>query len=454
MSRDISPTAALTRRGWGVLIAIAAAALILRLGYGLSQNHNIPYLPGGNDPGWYLITGYQLMTGQTRDDVPMGISTLAPAPLYLIFVGIPQAFLPLETSVIVIRILQAVMSAAMCLFAYRLGLRLTDSSRVGLTAAALVAFSPAFIIESAQVTTETLYMFLLAGAMSLIIEYIARAGVGWRWLIASAALFGLATLTRAVLLAYPFALAVLLVILYRKAGIKRGAVFFAVFAAVVLTWTVYNLARWNRFVIAGDGLFSFIYIGASGWDDPYVFDQRLMESLGREDELPTGDPEDEDFMLHQEDYAQAAALSITADPVGWVQRRVSELAGAYLMPHATTAFSGESLRDLAVTWLQEDRSLEGLMRLTQGDYFWQKLSLYVFHYGVILLGVIGIIKTRRNWRISLPMLGFLAYVTLVHLVLYALPRYLFPAMIFWIVYAASAFAPIQNDERADHERAQ
>jgi hypothetical protein len=55
-----------------------------------------------------------------------------------------------------------------------------------------------------------------------------------------------------------------------------------------------------------------------------------------------------------------------------------------------------------------------------------------------MAGVVGIWLYRRAWAIALPMIGFIIYVTLVHLVLYALPRYLFPTEVFWWIFAAAA----------------
>ena len=125
---------------------------------------------------------------------------------------------------------------------------------------------------------------------------------------------------------------------------------------------------------------------------------------------------------------------------------VSELAEAYLQPYGTTFFQGASLREQAVDWLQTDRSAGGLVALTQGEAFWQKLALYLFHYTALVAGLVGIWRTRRRWQVGLPMLGVIAYFTLVHLVLYAQPRYLFPMEVFWWVFAAAAFFPPRESE--------
>jgi hypothetical protein len=45
------------------------------------------------------------------------------------------------------------------------------------------------------------------------------------------------------------------------------------------------------------------------------------------------------------------------------------------------------------------------------------------------------------------MIGLIAYVTLVHLALYALPRYLFPTEVFWWVFAAAALSDVLARKR-------
>ncbi len=414
-----------------LLWIILGMALVLRLVFALSLPNEVN---PGSDSGWYLGNAYALITdeppGPLRD-----VSNLSSPPLYFIVIGIPQLFLSPDASVIAVRLFQALLSTATCYFAFRLALLLTKRTSAGLIAAFALAISPAFIIESAQILTETTYIFLLAGGVWLYLESIsnrqnavqpsvASARNSMALLLLAAALFGLATLTRAVLLAFPLALAAYLLIV--RQGWRRAALFLLVYVLVVSSWTVYSMARWNRFVIAGTGFDAMIYIGATGWTSPQNVDQALAQ------QSPDGS------------YAQAAQNVISSDPLGWVKRRVSDLAGAYLQPHGTTFYPGASLRDLALKWLQEDRSAGGLIALMQGDAFWPKLVLYVMHYAALVAGVVGMWLERRHWRIALPLIGFIAYLTLVHLALLALPRYLFPNELFWWVFAAAALSRLSR----------
>jgi len=475
-------------------MTILIVGLALRLAYSLAQDPGSPYKLKGGDSDWYLANGYALIAGPDLGyvgDTPISLARLATPPLYLAFIGVFQVIFSPETAIIVIRILQSLMSAATCYFAYKLAARLTGDERIGLVAAAVLAINPAFILETAQILTETLYIFLVTGGILAYVTAIELTSAGeefkrasenpapvapsphppapspsggrgekplslrergWgegfqipfkvsgKLLILAAVLCGLATLTRAVFLLFPLGLALHLLLIARREGrwrsaLKPIALLLVVYALVVSTWTVYSLARWNRLVIAGTGFAGNLYIGATGWQGPNAVDASLQNAT------PNADVQSEQA------FADGAASVISSDPFGYVKRRIGELAGAYLQPHSTLVFPGASLKDIALNWLKNDRTLSGLVTLIKGDNFWPKLSLYIFHYLALIGGLLGIIWTLRKgqtrfWTVTLPMLGFILYTTLMHSVLLAIPRYIFPTEVFWWIFASATLLPL------------
>lgn len=423
-------------------------ALVLRLAYGLAQDPLAVYATGG-DSRWYLLNGYALMMGFDNGllsfpglpgvNLPIALNGLPTPPLYLLFIGFWQAVLPSAAAIIAIRLVQATMGVATVYFAYRLA-RTLGGERAGLIAALALAVSPAFIIEPAAVLSETLYMFLISAALWLYVRMFVADEAGVRCAVPLqigmvAALLGLATLTRAVLLLFPLGLAIhLLLVCGWKRGLRQAALLLAVFVGVISTWTIYNRVAWGRWVIAAPGLASFVYLGATGWEGPEQVDQNLTQDAGVEGELPS-DPADQQSL-----YQDAALAVISSDPLGYLGRRFSDLADAYFQPHGTVYFGGESLKEMVANWLQSDHTLSGLLRLAQADWFWPKLVIYAFHYAGLVFGLAGLWLSRRQWRLALPLAGFIAYTTLVHFVLDALARYLFPTMVFWWVFAALALS--------------
>jgi hypothetical protein len=274
-------------------------------------------------------------------------------------------------------------------------------------------------------------MLLLAGLSLYLTALHADADRVALYVGAVALLLGLATLTRAVLLLFPVGLAIhwLLVRGWRK-GWSQALLLLLIYSLVVGSWTLYVQVRYERWVIGAPSFSAFLFVGATEWAGPQGTDALLTEATGERLTEP-----DEQNQAYQE----AALNSISANLLGWLGRRVSELIGAILQPHGTVAFPGPSLRDLAVEWWRGDRSVAGLQTVTQTEGFWPKLVIYLFHYGGILLGMISLWRSRRLWRRALPLVGLIVYTLLIHLLLLALPRYLFPLHPICWVMAGWAF---------------
>ncbi len=398
---------------------IAAVALILRLIVALGQDPLAPYNPArSDDSAWYLANAYALVTGAQPPTMITDVSRLASPPLYFLFIGIPQAFLTPEGAVIAVWVIQALMSAVTVALAFDTARQLSGSRRAAALIGWALAVHPALIVESGQILTETLFIFLLTAAVWLMLRRPMR----------SAPVYALAALTRAV--ALPLSVLLIGVLrLMRCVTWREQLVFLVIYAAGVGVWTVYSAARWGRLVIAGEGLSAFIYLGAAGWDSPQTVDVALADAGALVD--------------GERDFATAAADAIRADPAAYAARRISELIGAYLQPHGTTFFPGASLRDALAGWWNADRSPRGLAALTMRDSFWIKLAVYMVHYTGLILGAFGFVRAvrQRETRPAALLIGaVIAYFTAAHLVLYALPRYLFPTAVFWWVLASCTFS--------------
>ncbi|MDZ4764691.1 MAG: hypothetical protein SGI73_09065 [Chloroflexota bacterium] len=417
----------------GEVALILLIAFLVRLIVAFDADPLAAYTVGGGDSAWYLANGYALITGMQPPTMLTDVSRLASPPLYFIVIGVPQALLSPASAVMAIWVLHAIMGALTCAFAARIAYRLTANRRALVLTVWALALHPALIIEAGQILTETTFTFLLVGGMwALLREGSPKMERGRGGEVLAAVLFGLATLTRAVLIPFPLLLIAFAVVLRVTTG-RRAVAFALVYAAVVGSWTLYSGARWGRWVIAGEGLPAFLYLGAAGWDDPTAVDAQLLASGG----ATTTDDGD-----IERDFGGAAGATIAADPLGYLTRRASELASAYLQPHGTTALPGRSLRDLFVDWVREDRTVDGLIALTRGDSFWIKLALYMVHYGGLIFGAIGLLRglrRRATRRLTLMVAAPILYFTAVHSVLYVLPRYLFPIMLFGWIFACTSW---------------
>jgi hypothetical protein len=111
------------------------------------------------------------------------------------------------------------------------------------------------------------------------------------------------------------------------------------------------------------------------------------------------------------------------------------LLNAYLQPHGTIYFAGQSLKEMALEWLNNGMSIQAFGKLINGQGFWPKLLIYIWHYISLIAGLIGMWLSRKNWSVSLVLIGFIAYTSLVHMFSLALARYIFPTYPIWWIFA-------------------
>lgn len=415
-------------------LSLSSAALVFAVAFALRLAFvllSVPNVSGGDTLG-LLQYGLELV----RDQMPH--MTHIP-PLYLLYTGGVQSLFG-EGNLLAFRLLNVLWSMAL-VWAVFAAAEAYFNRRVALIAAWLIALNPIFIIEAGQILTESVFLPLLIGALALHGRY-ARSDspMTARQAAQVGVLLGLASLTRAVALLLPICFVAHLLWRYRRgAGRLIGALLLA-YSAVVLSWTAYGVLRWGTLMIGGGGLMANFYLGTNeGWCGPQCVDERAGIT-------------EADALRNDEIYAQRAFEAILSDPLGYAARRLSDLLAASLQPHNTAFFQGESLRELFMTWWRADRSLAGLGGVLGGDNFLPKLALYVFHWGALLLGLIGAALSIARGRLFghlLPLYGTLVYFYGLHLVLMALPRYLFPTAALWLICAAALLAGRATFEKRD-----
>ena len=103
-------------------------------------------------------------------------------------------------------------------------------------------------------------------------------------------------------------------------------------------------------------------------------------------------------------------------------------------------------------WWARGHTVQGLGQVIMTDGFLPKLAIYIVQFSGLVLGVFGLWFGRNRWHVVLPVLGLIMYINLVHFVLLALPRYLFPTMLFWWCLAGITLVGLlQPAPRAQHD---
>lgn len=404
----------MTKVFWGILLL----GFALRLFFAFSGNP--ADVRGGGDEFWYLANGLGMYQpepeGVVYGNFPYAVNALASAPLYLLIVGVFQLVFSLETSVRIIWVLQAIAGTISAYLAYRIAWKMSDDERVGYVAGIVLALSPVMLREPSSILTESFYILFLLLGFWLYLEAVDKGKI-WYFVLAGI-VFGLATLTRATSLLFPLGLATQLLLIHLKDW-KRGLYFAFVliisYSLMAGTWTAFNWLKYQRLVIGSEQLTGAFWRGAVETD---------------------GSPRENDAQLGEQSYEEQAAEVIASDPNAYIKRRFAELLEAYLQPHGTLGLGGDSLKVMAEDWIRSGFSIEGFFSLINGEGFWPKLIIYLFHYIGLFGGILGMLLSWKQWRFSLALIGFIGYTTVLHFVLLALPRYIFPTYpIFWIFAA-------------------
>jgi hypothetical protein len=413
------------RAAWWLL---ALLGLALRLALVLGQDVEVAYRSSGGDSGWYLANGLAFyltpVSGYTAFGAAYDRRMIPTPPLYLLLVGLAQVVAPgPQAALWLIGLAQTALSLATAALTARLALRLTQHHSAALLVFALLALHPALILESATVSTESLYLFWVVAALwwwanheGRPLDYAIMGG-----------LLACATLTRAVALLFP-----LLIVAHGLALDRRRwrglALLLAAYAALLAPWTLYNLPT-GRFIIASDQFTAAVWRGAV---DPAL----------------SATPEQADSIIAQatgctvncgpQIFGEQAAQAIQQDIGGYLARRASEWLSALLEPHGAQTLGDEtSLRALALEALRRPSPATLAALLAQPTFFIEA-ALYGLWYGALLLPPLGLWRWRALWRLYAPWAGFIAYTLAIHTVLLALPRYFFPLLPFVLIFAVAA----------------
>lgn len=430
---------------------LIVVGLLLRLSVALQVDPMQPYFIGGGDTAWYLAMGEGLMAGILQG-VERGISRAGLQfvnsahnipPLYMIFVGLWQRAASPDAAVIGIWVSQSLLSVLTGLLTADAARRLARSAWAGLFVLAVMMLDPSQILEPRHILTETLYITLMTASIWAYLVWMVdvktlrpRAALGVGVLLA------LGSLTRAVGIAYPLVVCAHLLWRWRsqwRRAVAAAGLLLATYLALTSTWTVYNVVVWDRFLYLSDQFLPAVWRGATAADgEPHENDALLLADA-------TPDPDcDGDCTprITLDLYAQQALRFITEDLSGYVSLRLSELGESILQPHAATTLPGESLRALAADWAHSGFTWEGLLRLTSGDDFWLKLTIYVFKYAGYGLMLVGLWRLRGRFELAAVPLSFILYTVAIHVVLLALPRYIFPIMPMVWMLAGAALMPL------------
>lgn len=324
-----------------------------------------------------------------------------------------------------VRFVQAALDTATCLLVFLLARLHYRRREEALLAAALYAAHPVFAAYVGVILTETLFLFLWAGAVCCLVLLVRAGegespGTGWtgpaRWGAAAGFMLGTAILCRANLILFPPGAALFLFLFHRRSrGLPAGlAVMVLCSYLVVLPWSARNQAVFGRRIPVGTGGGVAFWVGAQT-ARPYPDHVAMIEkvSAGRTD----SEADEEFYRLAKEDIRRNWPV-VLAD-----------------LPRRFLHF-----------WLTSHSSILGLdepLSVYRAQGRWGpvlgRALLWALHLGLLGAGALGLWLARREWSplATIALAAFLYY-SLHVLNDYWPNRYHLPALLLLLVFAAGA----------------
>lgn len=222
-------------------IMIFIVALILRLSI-VAGSTEIPSL----DAAGYDARANSILNDKIFGEV--GRPTAFKEPFYSFFLaGIYYVF---GHNFLIVRIIQAILSAFTCVFLFLIGRELFNES-IGRLSGLIASLNPSFIKASEHLLTETLFTFILIVAVFYILKVLKNPNSKNSFILGF--LLGIGSLTRSVLAPFTILLCITLFFLLRKRHslkIIMGniLVIFICFLAPIIPWTIRNWTVFHEFV--------------------------------------------------------------------------------------------------------------------------------------------------------------------------------------------------------------
>jgi len=416
-----------------IILVIIGIAFVIRVAVILF--HFSLWYPWMGDSNYYIQIA--------RDPRVLGIpaAPLAPVktvgpiyPTFLIpfFYASPSTLEALTSRVIAVRLVQLLMDTWITCMMVQIAWRLFGE-RVALITTVVQAFDLRYIFISATISTETLFIALFVTALWALLK--AQSEAGYPWYRISGGILGLAVLTRPIPILFPLLLiAVLLPAMRRFRRELTGLVnLFAVMLLIITPWFARTAIVTGEAVPVVSTAFNHFWMSTQpGLDDSSTEDiqnRRAEEGLMDEQARTSGNV-----------YVSAGVRNILRDPLPWVWDTLRRTGLAFLRPYGTIFAVQEDSPDFGTTLQSVLHGEAPLPALLSISGFWERLLMYLWHGWGVVFGLAGIalLLAQRKMQPAFPLLAWILYGTAVSAALLIEPRYVFPLMFAFTIFAAYA----------------
>jgi len=285
------------------------------------------------------------------------------------------------------------------------------SRRAAIAAALLTACAPPLIVYSGLLLTETLLALLLPFIVWAVMRTLNSDRLSWA--IAAGASLGLAVLLRT---ECAVMLPIVGLLVWRGAG-RRGLWLAAALAAAasvtVSVWTIRNYRVFHQPIVVSASGGETLWISTTDWNE-WRFDDPALQRLVA----------GQDFIGQNRVLGQDAMIRIARDPLRYLRYCVLRIPRFWISSHTSYL---DGLTESYRTYL--DRASYGRMAV--------KAVFLILNLSLLALAAAGIAKAWRSfdaWIVLTP----IAAIAIVHVFLYASPRYQVPLLPLLCVFAGIA----------------
>ncbi len=391
-----------TRKVRTYLLIILSVSLILRF-----CSVFLYKVPIEKDGARYDAIASNLVQGRGFSIEP-GIPAFMVGPTYPAFLAFIYSIF--GHSYLAVFIVQALLSTLTCFMIYLLGKEIANQ-KVGLLAALVTGIYPANVLTVSMIMSETFFTFLLV-VMILLLTKAVRNKKNISFLSVGVTL-GLLSLCKPAVLLYPLFLLVIIWIFYENKvqSLRLLIVMLAAFLLILTPWMIRNQIVFHNFVPVTTNGGRVLWFGnypladSSNWWP--VTDMERLEKMRIEaneaarrliEERQITDPVEIDKMFRRE-----ALKNILNNPFGFLKLCVSRVGIFWFSPLEGTYIIRAKSKALSLAW---------------------NLGKYL----IVILAIVGIIKTRKDWKRLLPIFSLLVYFTVIHALIHSIRRFSYPLL--------------------------
>jgi 4-amino-4-deoxy-L-arabinose transferase-like glycosyltransferase len=394
-----------------IVLVIFFLAFVVRALYAGSR------LWWAGDSSWYLGVAKNIAFHHSFE-LTTGIPTALRPPFYPLLIA---AFWWTDKAPITAVILvQSICGAATVVLVYLIA-KDHFSHRVAVIAALGAAFAPMTVHYTAVILSETVFTFLLVlGIFFWERNHGPAAGIA----------FGLAALTRTIVIPFAGCLALLTLLPRWRNQRRLYLLIFVITMGIASIWIVRNAIVFRKFILVqstGYGLSFFVGSIETQMYGDEVWTKVLNELASAKENTQDETSVDRTYMIR-------AFERIESDPPQYLRTRLRQYprlflhSGDYLLGSSNITF-GEALH--------ERKALVVIF----------KVSFILGNIAIFLLAIYGIFLERRRFVLLSHIILFPLFLCLIHLPMWIESRYSLPMMPLVLILAARGIEGLQNRAR-------